>query len=171
MNLPRRHKKISAAATPGFTLLEIMIVVAVMGLVIAGLVPTLLVNGRKEPFRKAVAEIVEVCESARRHAILTGSMTEVHFYPQARRVSVGASGDSETSGSSVTSASWSDTVILEMLDVNLTEWKDAEEARVRFHPNGTSDEMTVILRSERNEYKKITLEPMTALASAEPLLR
>ena len=165
------HKeKTPAGANRGFTLLEIMIVVAILGLVVAGLVPTLFVSARKESFRKAVADIVEVCEGARRRAIMGGAMKEVYFYPQARRISVGASSDGGE-GSSVTSASWPDTVSLEMLDVNLTEWKDTEEARVRFYPNGTSDEMTVILRSEKNEYKKITLEPMTALASAEPLLR
>ena len=165
------HKgKTPAAAVRGFTLIEIMIVVAILGLVVAGMVPTLFVSARKESFRQAVADIVEVCEGARRRAILSGEKVEVHFYPQERRMSVGAS-SGEGEGSSVTSASWPDTVGLEMLDVNLTEWKDTEEARVRFYPNGTSDEMTVILRSEKNEYKKITLEPMTALASAEPLLR
>ena len=160
----------AAARRRGFTLLEIMIVVGIMGLILAGLVPTLIVGSRKEGFRKTVADIVEVCEGARRRAIVSSSMIEVHFYPQERRVSLGAS-SGEGEGQSATSASWSENVTLEMLDVNLTEWKDTEDARVRFYPNGTSDEMTVILRSENNEFKKITLEPMTALVSAEPLIR
>ena len=29
-----------------------------------------------------------------------------------------------------------------MLDINLTEYKDADVARVRFYPNGTCDELT-----------------------------
>ncbi len=170
MKFVSHKEKMPAGVNRGFTLIEIMIVVAIIGLCVAGFVPILFNTSRKEGFRKTVADIVEVCEGARRRAIMGGSMTEVHFYPQERRMSVGAS-SGEGEGSSVTSASWPDTVGLEMLDVNLTEWKDTEEARVRFHPNGTSDEMTIILRSEKNEYKKITLEPLTALASAEPLLR
>ena len=53
-----------------------------------------------------------------------------------------------------------------MLDVNFIEYKDAEEAHVRFFPNGTSDELTVILHSG-TEYRKITLEPTTGLANVE----
>jgi hypothetical protein len=54
-----------------------------------------------------------------------------------------------------------------MLDVNLNEYKDAEEAEVRFYPNGTCDEMTLILVSDKNEWRKISLEITTGLASVE----
>ncbi len=40
------------------------------------------------------------------------------------------------------------------------------EARVRFFPNGTSDEMTLIMHSG-DQYRKITLEVTTGLASVE----
>ena len=53
-----------------------------------------------------------------------------------------------------------------MLDVNLVEYKDADEARVRFFPNGTSDEMTLILHSG-DQYREIALEVTTGLASME----
>jgi hypothetical protein len=53
------------------------------------------------------------------------------------------------------------------LDINLSEYKDSEWARVRFYPNGTSDEMTVVLHSDRNEWRKITLELTTGLASVD----
>jgi len=55
-----------------------------------------------------------------------------------------------------------------MLDINLSEYRDAEEARVMFYPNGTCDELTIILHSnERNEYRRITLEVTTALANVD----
>ena len=63
------------------------------------------------------------------------------------------------------SAQISDRVSIDMLDINLTEYKDAERARVRFNPNGTCDEMTLILRSEKNEQEGISLEITTGLAS------
>jgi len=64
-------------------------------------------------------------------------------------------------------AAWSDRITLEMLDVNFIEYKDWEEARVRFYPNGTSDEMTIVLRSDQSEYRKISLECTTGLATVE----
>jgi hypothetical protein len=35
---------------------------------------------------------------------------------------------------------------------------------VRFHPNSTSDEFTVVLRSDQEEWRKVSLEVTTALA-------
>lgn len=60
-------------------------------------------------------------------------------------------------------------ITIEMLDVNLTEYREAESVRVRFFPNGTSDELTLVLRSQKNEWQKITVEVTTGLASAEPI--
>jgi hypothetical protein len=52
-----------------------------------------------------------------------------------------------------------------MLDVNLHECKDDEVARVRFFPEGTCDEMLIILRSENNDQRGITLEITTGLVT------
>ena len=54
-----------------------------------------------------------------------------------------------------------------MLDINLWEYKDSEVARVRFYPNGRCDEMTLVLRSSKGEWKKISLEVTTGLASID----
>ena len=51
--------------------------------------------------------------------------------------------------------------------MNFLEHKDAESARVRFFPNGTCDELTVILKNDQNEYRMITWEITTGLASIE----
>ncbi len=63
-------------------------------------------------------------------------------------------------------------VVIEMLDVNLMEFKDAEEVHVRFHPNGTCDELTLILhgqdsRSKDYQVRIITTEVTTGLTSVE----
>jgi hypothetical protein len=57
--------------------------------------------------------------------------------------------------------------MIEMLDVNLVEYKDAEVVRVNFYPNGTCDEMTLILVSDRNEWRKISLEVTTSIVSVD----
>jgi hypothetical protein len=64
------------------------------------------------------------------------------------------------------STRFADSITLDMLDINLLEYRDADEARVRFFQNGTSDEMTLILHSG-DQYRKITLEVTTGLASME----
>jgi len=164
-----------------FTLIEIMIVVAILGIVMAMGVPAIYRVFHKESLRKAVADIVEVCSQARAQAILRGEATEVRFRPGDRRLGLGGvstpnraeGSDAADAGSapaparSGVSGQWSEGITLEMLDVNFIEYKDLEEARVRFYPNGTSDELTIVLRSDQNEYRKISLECTTGLATVE----
>lgn len=161
----------------GFTLIEIMIVVGILGLVAMWGLPAIYRVSRQETIREAVNDIVEVCSHARAQAILQGRTVELVVRPQERRISLGGAGSgadaSEPSllggvpGATRASAQWPDRVMLEMLDINFVEYKDAEEARVRFFPNGTCDELTMILRSDANEYRKISLEVTTGLAEVE----
>lgn len=168
-----------------FTLIEIMIVVSILGIVMSMGIPTIYQLTKKEDMRKAVADIVEVCSNARAQAILRGTTVEVRIYPEERRFSVAAPPPARASDDAAASptptpartdvprsglsAQISERVTIEMIDVNFIEYKDAEEARVRFHPNGTCDELTVILRSEKNEFRKISLEITTSLASVDPI--
>ncbi len=168
MNSTRIHRVLRNQAPhsnrEAFTLLEIMVVVAIMGIIMAAGAPTLFKMLHKEGFRKTVSDVVDVCNSARARAILQGTVAEVVFHPQQRTCEVqgGAVG-----GGFAHSATIDDSARVEMLDVNLRECKDTEIARVRFFPNGTSDEMTLILVSDKNEWRKISLEVTTGLTSIE----
>jgi len=164
-----------------------MIVIALMGIIMTMGVPIVYRVFHPAPMSQAIKSIIEVCSNARARAILHGQETEVVFHPRDRRFEVsGSPAPSSSKGGEVArapapappapemrgpptgsglSGQFSDRLILEMLDVNLTEYRDADEARVRFYPNGTCDELTVILRSDRNEWKKISLEITTGLAS------
>jgi prepilin-type N-terminal cleavage/methylation domain-containing protein len=154
--LPRRFHYRSA-----FTLIEIMIVVAIIGVVMAAGAPTLYRMLHKEGFRKTVGDIIEVCSTARARAILQGSTITVEIRPQDRTCRV--VGGSDTGGGAKDSAYIDDRVAIEMVDVNLTDYRSAEVAKVHFFPNGTSDEMTLILRSDKGEWRKIELELTTGL--------
>ena len=75
-----------------FTLIEIMIVVAIMGIVMAMSVPFVYKVWRKAPMRKAVKDIVEVCSHARARAIMQGTITEVVFHPKENRLELAGAG-------------------------------------------------------------------------------
>ena len=171
------------ASLGAFTLIEIMMVVAIMGLMMTIGVPAILRTTRQEPMRKAVNDVMEICSHARAQAVLQGVTTMVVFHPQSRQVAIAgvetanladnsAQSVVPTSGSKpstdgtplLNSTQFADSITIDMLDINLLEYKDADEARVRFFPNGTSDEMTLVLHSG-DQYLKITLEVTTGLAS------
>lgn len=171
-----------------WTLIEIMIVVGILGIVMTMSIPAFSQLRRKADLRQAVADVVEVCSTARARAILGGRPVELWIRPQEKLLWV-AGGTEETApaepGAGVEpagpsplnrgeersglSARLPESITLEMVDVNFVEFKDAELARVRFFPNGTCDELTLVLRSDRNEYRKISLEVTTALAQVETL--
>jgi prepilin-type N-terminal cleavage/methylation domain-containing protein len=143
--------------SPGraFTLIELMIVVAIVGLVAAMGMPSILQALRKDGMRKAVSDVNEVLENARAKAIYSGKTTEVTFRPLEKRIE---------------STALPDGVDIAMLDINLLDYGASDEARVRFFPNGTCDELTLVLHF-RDQWQKITLEFSTALASVAPVTR
>jgi prepilin-type N-terminal cleavage/methylation domain-containing protein len=148
-----------------FTLIELMVVVAILGIILAMGAPTLYHVLKKEGFRKSVSDLMEACSAARARAILSQQITEIDFNPKEKSCQV--SGGSEGGwGDWSTKAKFDDDVYVEMLDVNLSEYKDADYARVRFFPNGTSDEMTLIVR-KGDEWRRISLELTTGLASLD----
>ena len=165
-----------------FTLIEIMIVVAIMGVVLTMGVPIVYKAWHKAPMSRAVSDIIEVCSHARALAIMQGKEVDVVFHPKEGRLEVGgASAPAKGSGSpafpssvaaptgSGLSARLSERVLIELMDINKLphEFRDDDLAKVRFFPNGTSDELTLILVSDQNERREITLEVTTGLASVE----
>jgi prepilin-type N-terminal cleavage/methylation domain-containing protein len=166
-----------------FTLLEVMIVLAILALVLGVGVPALFSTFRREPMRDATKAFMEACHEARAQAILQAAPTELVIRPGDRTLAsrtVAAAPAPAAAGPaaavaapppaaapSAVAATWPEEVGIELLDVNFVELKDAEEARVRFYANGTSDEFTVVLRSSDNQWRKLSLEVTTALADYE----
>jgi prepilin-type N-terminal cleavage/methylation domain-containing protein len=171
-----------ASPPHAFTLIELMVVMGIMAILMTMGVPLVYRATHKLPMSRALADIVEVFSNARARAILQGHMTEVIFHPMEKRLEVGGAGGSApraenpnggtmevasapAPGSGL-SAQISERVDIDMLDVNLTEYSQSELARVRFYPNGTCDEMTLILRDrDGGEQRGIVLEITTGLAS------
>jgi prepilin-type N-terminal cleavage/methylation domain-containing protein len=166
------HLSLVTRHPSAFTLIELMMVVAIIGLMMATGVPAILSVTREAPMRKAVNDVTEICSRARSQAILQEQTMTVVFHPRVRQVAL--SGGANASGPSapatrvgraaVNAAEFDHSVVIEGLGINNFDYTESDEARVRFFANGTSDEMTLVL-SCVGEYRKITLEVTTALAS------
>jgi prepilin-type N-terminal cleavage/methylation domain-containing protein len=190
--------KLIHSTRKAFTLIEIMIVVAIMGIALTMGGVAIYHFLHPESIQKAVKDVMEACSHARAEAILQGIQVDLVIRPQDRQFQVvrvsapqpapgsdpnapatretapaPVPGASSGSGTSLPSdpghgigftAQLSDRVSIEMCDVNFGEYKDLDEARVHFYPNGTSDQFTLVLRSDHGDYRKISLEVVTALA-------
>jgi prepilin-type N-terminal cleavage/methylation domain-containing protein len=160
-----------------FTMLELMIVLAIMGVLLTTSIPLIYHGLRREPMGQAINDVMEACSQARAQAILSGTVAELVIRPFDGSISVSAQAAParETDGSEGSSRRLpkpfqillSSEIVIEMLDVNLREFKDEEEARVKFYPNGTTDEFTLILQWENRQWRKISLEILTGLARME----
>jgi prepilin-type N-terminal cleavage/methylation domain-containing protein len=141
----------------GFTLIEIMMVVAILGLTLAMGMPSFIKTMKREGMRKAQMDLMEACRDARRTAILTAQPAYLVFHPTENSFEVPGQFQ----------ATFPDDIAIDILGVNFLELEHADVARVRFNPNGTSDEFTIVIHDRDQSTIKLSLEPITALAQVE----
>jgi Tfp pilus assembly protein FimT len=171
-------------------MVEILIVIAILGLVLAIAAPQILPTYRREPLRRAANDVVEGLRAARAKAILEAAPVEFVLYGGADgRMTVNrivvphentaadrtgdAQGSEEESKPIEASAPGFEArldgeVAVTLVEVNFKDQMKEEQARVRFFPNGTSDDFTVVLES-RAGVRKISLDAVTGLADLEVL--
>jgi prepilin-type N-terminal cleavage/methylation domain-containing protein len=165
-----------------FTLIELMVVVAIMVIAIGMSWPAISKAINRGPLSQSVQDVMEGCRKARTMAILHGEPWELRISPVDGRMEVArvpADADAATpepeqpvdaveppKPAGGFSAQISDRVRIELLDVNFAEFKDEDIARVRFAANGTCDEFTMIMSSE-GEYRQVSTEAVTGLAEVE----
>jgi len=179
--------KTRSSISAGFTLIELMVVISIALLVLGWGVPNILRTIDKQGISKAVFDLMEGCKQARAYAILTGQPAELVIRaedgqmtvrkakgPRLMRESggeaVGVSSTGRTSGAKLTGfdKALADDVAIELLDVNFIDQMQFSEGIVRFYPNGTSDEFTVVLRVD-DDWRKVSLDPITAIANMKDL--
>jgi len=154
-----------------------MIVVAIMAVLMGMSIPFVRQALHKEALNKAIDEIREVCQSARTLAIMRGSMTEVVFHGRDGRFEVAGAGAGdakhlgaapEASGMSGQLADDLAFAALRINGVDILKLGEADVARVRFYPNGTCDELRlVLLRSSTGESRGLFVEITTGLVTLE----
>ena len=167
-----------------------MIVCAIIGMVLTIAIPTIYRYFHPDSLEGTVRNLIEACSDARANAILHGNYTELVIHPQDRTFQVvegsspsPASNSKQLESLNVEGQQWrmqdrkpaqptsggifsgkiSDKIVIEMIDINFVEHRDADVARVRFYPNGTSDEFTIVLHGDNDQWRKISLEVVTAL--------
>jgi prepilin-type N-terminal cleavage/methylation domain-containing protein len=171
-----------------FTLIEIMVVVGIMAIILSIALPSFYKEAHKDSMRKAVADVTEACSQARARAILNGVTTEVRIRPGDKTISAiegsGGGGPSfgaaaftaegepavqhRGGGGSIFSAKFSDHILIDFIGVNLIpDLQQLDEVSASFYPNGTSDELVVLLRSDQGEIRKITIEVVTGIPDVE----
>ena len=173
--------------TRGFTLIEIMLAISIAAIVMTIGLPAWVKALKKEGLRKGVGDVIEGCSHARAQAILKGvpmefviraedgniSVQPARFHPNEARFAIANSqGAQGSSGHSSTPANFAGQlpgdVAVKFLHVNFQDKMELPEARVRFFPNGTCDEFTVILFSGDGE-KLISTDIVTGLAAVDTL--
>jgi prepilin-type N-terminal cleavage/methylation domain-containing protein len=177
-----------------FTLIEIMVVCAIIGIVMTIAIPSIYRQLHPESMQKAVSDVLEACSHARAHAVLNDTPVELVIRPKDKQIEVaqGSTAPAEPDrlesldvsgqewrmperdakpaggGSSIFSAKLSDRIEIEGIRLNFLDFTEDEVVRVRFYPNGTSDEFSLFLvHSETGERRQIALEVVTAIADVE----
>jgi type IV pilus assembly protein PilE len=173
----------------GFTLIELMIVIAIGAMIMTIGIPSFMRSLKKAPLSQADSDVIEACSHARAQAIFSGRPAELRILPRERQFIVEPAPPEPEPSTTITlnlgvapaptpaaaanttifRAQLSEEITIEMIDVNLREYKDADEARVRFYPNGTAEELTVVLQYHHTEYHKISVDMVTGLADMEPI--
>ncbi len=157
-------------ATSAFTLIEIMIVVAILAIVMTVAIPAFVSAQNRRPMRLATEGVMEACATARAQAILRGALVELRVRPQDYTFEVASGGAQKAGdGHAVFNFKLPEEIGIEELAINFQLLKEAEAVAVRFQPNGTSDEFTVVIRSLHGELRKVTLDPVTGRAHYDVL--
>jgi len=159
-----------------YSLIEIMMVLAVISLVLGFGLPAIIRWDKGQSFQSVISDLVDLCNTARTRAILRCEPVDLVFEPGRRLALIESDQDVKPSQVKLTglptmrtSVYFPDDIYFEMLDVNFVEYKDAEQCRVRFYPNGTCEELTVVLRSSDGRFAKLALEPTTSIPKVEYL--
>ena len=188
MRLPSsiQNRKMSAAGSDrarAFTLIEIMIVMAIIAIIMTMGVPSMMRAMEKDDLAKAVTNVIEGCKTARDRAILQGiswafvvsenGELNVEALPREERKRGPESmvADTESTASKLPSAPYSgfprklgEDVMVQLVDVNFVSYMEAPAARVRFFPNGTADEFTIVM-AWKGKQRTVTVDIITGQAT------
>jgi prepilin-type N-terminal cleavage/methylation domain-containing protein len=142
----------------GFTLIEVMMVVAILGLALTMGFPSFTHAWKQEGIGKAERDLIQACQEARRASIMNNKTTDLVIRPLDRTISVPGGFGPAVIPSDVN---------IDILGVNFIQMETFDEAHVHFFPGGTSDEFTIVLHAADGLARKYSLDTVTALVRIE----
>jgi prepilin-type N-terminal cleavage/methylation domain-containing protein len=184
MDLKRLSRARAGSLKDAFTLVEIMVVVAIIGIIMAVGVPSMTRALDRDDRARAIKDTLEGCKTARDRAILqavpwsfvvrnTGELV-VEPVPQeafrGRPQVPSDEGITETKSKPPESPysgfprKLGEDVMVQLVDVNFVDHMEAPEARVRFFPNGTADEFTIVL-AWKGKQRTVMVDVVTGYAT------
>jgi type II secretion system protein H len=173
-----------------FTLIEIMVVCAIIGIVMTMAIPSIYRQLHPESMQKAVNDIIEACEDARSHAVLKGTTMKIVLRPGDKTFQVmQASGPASrqrlesknvageewrmeekpavAAGGTLSNFKLADSIRIEAIGVHRSDATEAEVVEVNFYENGTCDEFHIVIGSPEGDVRMIFLEVSTAVPDIE----
>ncbi len=153
----------------GFTLIEMMVVLAVIALVVVISVPAFVKQVSASPLDQGVQDFQGVCRKARQQAVVSGRSVEVAVFLMNEVTVVATRLDPPTLEDQLIGEEFHRSVVdrLELpeavkVKVANDQWEPDEEGavRFRFHPNGTCDYMALLMADDSgDEYFVDMVEP------------
>ena len=176
----RRRIESRSRRRRAFTLIEIMVVMAIIMVIMATGVPSIVRGLKTDHLSQAVKDTIEGCKTARDRAIFQG-IPWAFVLKEDRQFTVepmpGDSGQRTRAGQVVPSAArvsespysgfprtLDEHVRVDKIAVNFVEPEQETEVRVRFFPNGTADEFTVVYSVDQKQ-RFIKVDVVTGLAT------
>lgn len=161
-----------------------MIVIAIIGIFLTIGIPSLSRAFDRDDLSRAVHDTIEGCKTARDRAILQGvpwafivkedGTLNIQPVPQedrSRRATLSTPPGNGADSKSVPAAPYTnfprklgEDVMVQMIDVNFISHMELPEARVRFFPNGTADEFTIVYMWKGLQ-RNVTIDVVTGQAT------
>jgi len=163
-----------------------MIVLAIMAIAMGVGISSMYRALQKDDLARAINDTIEGCKMARDRAILQGVPYEFVVKSEGGELNVAAAPQrkarrnpdepeetestpkTETSTAGSTYAAFprklGEDVKVELIDVNFTDLMQAPEARVKFYPNGTSEEFTIVY-GLGGKQRTVMVDVVTGLAN------
>ncbi len=161
-----------------FTLVEIMVVVAVMGLLIAISIPAFRKIMNKAPLEQGISDVESLCRQARAEAIVKQRAMDVMLNETEETVALTTAArvinaPDPFTGLMIKTTEETRLIDQAFLEVDLqiivpaSDEFTLDEIRIRFYPNGTAETLALRVADDDEAYL-LTLDPVTGRTTVVP---
>ncbi len=166
----------SRSRIPGFTLIELIVVLALIAILTAVILPEMRGSLEESVLRSTARSVVAACNAANSRAVASGLPHQLVIDPSAHRYRIEPTPNKARSRPSNDPAPTPETNPLDpriVVEVQLLEPPPANTSphTVEFHPDGTVDAAEFLLRDRSGFAISIRLNPITARPAIRELGR